>query len=73
MSLIPGITAFTCFVEGKSMEQQSHPIDRQEWTLNGDGYLFIVDRRNNRAIGSSPWDFPCVVGCSEAGVQHPIG
>ena len=33
-------------------------------TLDGDGYLFIVDQRNHRVIGSGPGGYQCVVGCS---------
>jgi hypothetical protein len=32
--------------------------------LDGDGYLFIVDRDNFRIVGSGPTGFRCVVGCS---------
>lgn len=32
--------------------------------LNGNGYLFIVDSYQNRVIGSGPWGFRYVVGCS---------
>ena len=35
--------------------------------LDGDGYLFIVDSWNNRIIGSGPWGFRCLVGCSGRG------
>ena len=33
-------------------------------TLDGDGYLFIVDNSNHRVIGEGPHGFRCVVGCS---------
>ena len=33
--------------------------------VDGDGYLFIVDQRNNRILGSDPNGFRCLVGCSE--------
>ena len=32
--------------------------------LDGDGYLFILDGLHHRVIGSGPWGFRCVVGCS---------
>ena len=32
--------------------------------LDGDEHLFITDKYNNRVIGSGPWDFRCVVGCT---------
>ena len=31
--------------------------------LDGNGYLFIVDRSNNRIVASGPTGFRCVVGC----------
>ena len=33
-------------------------------TLNGYGYLFVVDRNNHRVVGESASGFRCVVGCS---------
>ena len=33
-------------------------------TLDGDGYLFIVDQNNNRVVASGPGGYHCVVGCS---------
>ena len=32
--------------------------------LDGQGYLFIVDRGNNRIVGSGPGGFRCIVGCT---------
>ena len=32
-------------------------------TLDGNGYLFIVDQNNHRIVGSGPAGFRCVVGC----------
>ena len=32
--------------------------------LDADGYLFIVDSGNNRIVGSGPYGFRCLVGCS---------
>jgi hypothetical protein len=32
--------------------------------LDGNGYLFIADRGNHRILGSGPWGFRCVAGCS---------
>ena len=32
--------------------------------LDGDGYVFIVERYNHRIIGSGPDGFRCVAGCS---------
>ena len=32
--------------------------------LDADGYLFIVDSGNSRIVGSGPYGFRCVVGCS---------
>ena len=33
-------------------------------TLDGNGYLFIVDQNNHRVVGSGPMGFRCVAGCS---------
>lgn len=33
--------------------------------LDADGYVFIVDMNNNRVIGSGPYGFRCIVGCSK--------
>ena len=33
-------------------------------SLDGDGYLFIVDQNNHRIIGAGPTGFRCIVGCS---------
>ena len=33
-------------------------------TLDGDGYLFIVDHYNHRILGSGPEGFRCVAGCT---------
>ena len=35
--------------------------------LDGDGYLFILDTFHHRVLGSGPWGFRCVVGCSGFG------
>ena len=35
-------------------------------TLDGSGYLFIVDTNNHRIIGSGPDGFRCVAGCTNA-------
>ena len=32
--------------------------------LDGDGYLFIADSNNVRIIGSGPYGFRCVIGCT---------
>jgi DNA-binding beta-propeller fold protein YncE len=32
--------------------------------LDADNYLFIVDNNNHRIIGSGPYGFRCLVGCS---------
>ena len=32
--------------------------------LDGDGYLFVADHQNRRIIGSGPYGFRCVAGCS---------
>ena len=32
--------------------------------LDDDGYLFIADSNNNRIVGSGPYGFRCLVGCS---------
>ena len=36
-------------------------------TLDGDGYLFITDSKNHRIVGSGPYGFRCLVGCSGLG------
>ena len=33
--------------------------------VDADGYLFIVDRGNHRIVGSGPYGFRCLVGCSQ--------
>ncbi|CAF1444652.1 unnamed protein product [Rotaria magnacalcarata] len=40
-------------------------------TLDANGYLFIVDRGNNRIIGSKRFGFYCVVGCLEGRGSKP--
>ena len=32
--------------------------------LDGDGYLFILDSSNVRVVGSGPYGFRCVIGCT---------
>ena len=32
--------------------------------FDADGYLFILDGRNSRIVGSGPYGFRCLVGCS---------
>ena len=32
--------------------------------VDADGYLFIVDKGNSRIVGSGPYGFRCLVGCS---------
>ena len=32
--------------------------------LDGDGYLFILDAYNYRVVGSGPYGFRCVIGCT---------
>ena len=32
--------------------------------LDADGYLFIMDKSNYRIVGSGPYGFRCLVGCS---------
>ena len=32
--------------------------------LDGDGYLFILDSGNVRVVGSGPYGFRCVIGCT---------
>ena len=39
--------------------------------LDGDGYLFIADTNNNRIVGSGPYGFRCVAGCSGFGGSAP--
>ena len=39
----------------------SHPTGV---VLDGNGYLFIVDCDNHRIVGSGPYGFRCLVGCS---------
>ncbi|CAF4412453.1 unnamed protein product, partial [Adineta steineri] len=33
-------------------------------TLDGNGYLFIADSSNNRVVGSGPYGFRCLFGCT---------
>jgi sugar lactone lactonase YvrE len=35
--------------------------------LDADGYIFIVDSKNNRIVGSGAHGFRCLVGCSTKG------
>ena len=39
--------------------------------LDGDGYLFIADTNNNRIVGSGPYGFRCVAGCSRMNGSAP--
>jgi hypothetical protein len=32
--------------------------------MDADGYLFIVDSRGQRIVGSGPYGFVCIIGCS---------
>ena len=32
--------------------------------LDGDGYLFILDSNHYRVVGSGPYGFRCVIGCT---------
>ena len=32
--------------------------------LDGNGYLFIADTQNNRIVGSGPFGFRCLIGCT---------
>ena len=32
--------------------------------LDGDKYLFIVDHQNDRIVGSGPYGFRCIIGCT---------
>jgi hypothetical protein len=34
--------------------------------IDADGYLFIVDRGYHRIVGSGPYGFRCLVGCSQS-------
>ncbi|CAF1202925.1 unnamed protein product [Adineta steineri] len=34
--------------------------------LDGNGYLFIMDSENQRIIGSGPYGYRCVAGCTQA-------
>lgn len=36
-------------------------------TMDGDGYLFIVERNGHRVIGSGPNGYQCIIGCSGSG------
>ncbi|CAF1566718.1 unnamed protein product, partial [Adineta ricciae] len=35
-------------------------------TFDADGYMFIVDSNNHRIVGSGPYGFRCLVGCTGA-------
>ena len=35
-------------------------------TFDADGYIFIADSNNDRIIGSGPYGFRCLVGCSNS-------
>lgn len=39
--------------------------------LDSNGYLFIVDRSNHRIIGSGPYGFRCIIGCSGSSGSSP--
>ena len=45
-----------------------HPISI---ILDADGYLFILDGGNSRIVGSGPYGFRCLVGCSGSGNEVP--
>ncbi|CAF1390512.1 unnamed protein product, partial [Adineta ricciae] len=34
--------------------------------LDADGYLFIVDSENQRIVGSGPYGFRCIAGCTQS-------
>ncbi|CAF1518247.1 unnamed protein product, partial [Adineta steineri] len=36
-------------------------------TLDADNYLFILDNKNHRVVGTGPYGFQCLLGCSEGG------
>ncbi|CAF1463542.1 unnamed protein product [Adineta ricciae] len=40
-------------------------------TLDADAYLFIVDKGKNRIIGSGPYGYRCIAGCSEISDSTP--
>ncbi|CAF4189689.1 unnamed protein product, partial [Adineta steineri] len=40
-------------------------------TLDGNGYLFIADCQNNRIIGSGPYGFRCLFGCTSVAGSAP--
>ncbi|CAF3935554.1 unnamed protein product [Adineta steineri] len=40
-------------------------------TLDGNGYLFIADTLNNRIIGSGPYGFRCLFGCTTIAGSAP--
>jgi hypothetical protein len=39
--------------------------------MDGNGYLFVVDMVNNRIVGSGPYGFRCIAGCSGSSGSTP--
>ncbi|CAF1401080.1 unnamed protein product [Adineta steineri] len=56
---LTGITLAGASVPGTITLNQPNGI-----TLDGSGYLFIADTANNRIIGSGPYGFRCLFGCT---------
>ncbi|CAF4198858.1 unnamed protein product, partial [Adineta steineri] len=56
---LTGITLAGASVPGTITLNQPNGI-----TLDGNGYLFIVDCYNNRIVGSGPYGFRCLFGCT---------
>ena len=46
------------------MGRRWQSTDPTDVTLDGDGYLFIVDHYNHRILGSGLEGFLCVAGCT---------
>jgi len=55
-------------VVGSTSPNTTFPLDCPTGViLDADKYLFIVDQRNHRIVGSGPNGFRCLVGCSGSG------
>ncbi|CAF1426792.1 unnamed protein product [Adineta steineri] len=63
---LTGITLAGASVPGTIILNQPNGI-----TLDSNGYLFIADTANNRIIGSGPYGFRCLFGCTTTSGSAP--